>query len=71
MDLDALAVFLLIVAMAAVIQTVTGFAMGLIIVAVTTALGLLPILESAAIISILSMVNTILVLRSTPQRFDL
>ncbi|MGB1189363.1 MAG: TSUP family transporter [Pseudomonadales bacterium] len=70
MELGGIGVFLFIVAMAAVIQTVTGFAMGLIIVALTTALGLLPILESAAIISILSMVNTVLVLQSTPQRFD-
>ena len=65
MDLPTLGVFLLIVAFAAVTQTITGFAMGLIIVAATAALDLLSILEVTAIISIISMTNTWLVLRQS------
>ena len=67
MDLPTLAVFLVIVAFAAMTQTITGFAMGLIIVATTAALDLLSILEVTAIISIISMVNTLLVLQKSPR----
>mgnify|MGYP000844125316 CR=1 FL=1 len=65
MDLPTLSVFLLIVAFAAMAQTITGFAMGLIIVAATAALDLMSILEVTAIISIISMTNTYLVLRQS------
>ncbi|MEJ6671611.1 MAG: TSUP family transporter [Pseudomonadales bacterium] len=71
MDLPTLGLFLLIVAFAAVTQTITGFAMGLIIVAVTAALGILSILEVTAIISIISMVNTLLVLRQSRKGINL
>ena len=70
MDLLTVGLFLLIVAFAAITQTITGFAMGLIIVAVSTALDIMPLLEVTAIISIISMVNIILVLRGTVSRID-
>ena len=70
MDLAAIIIFLSIVAFAAVTQTVTGFAMGLIIVALSTALGIMTILEVTAIISIISLVNIVLVLRGSVARIN-
>ena len=71
MDLPTLGVFLLIVAFAALTQTITGFAMGLIIVAATAALDLFSILEVTAIISIISMTNTWLVLRQSRRGINM
>ena len=63
MELETLVIFLLIVAIAAAIQTITGFALGLVLVAMTTAVNLVEIRYSAAVIAIISMSHTALALR--------
>jgi uncharacterized membrane protein YfcA len=55
--------FLLLVIVGAYVQTITGFAMGLLIMGGVTILDLAPIAFSAAVVSILSWLNTILALR--------
>jgi uncharacterized protein len=62
--------FLLLVAIGAFIQTVSGFAMGLIIIAGATLLGLEEIAFSAAVISIVSLLNSAVALRTTHRRID-
>jgi len=57
--------FLLCVAVGAFIQTITGFAMGLIIIGGVTLFGLADISFAAAVISLISLVNTGVALRST------
>ena len=56
MDL-ALLIFLLLVACAGYVQTVAGFAMGMILIAGSSALGLYSLPVSTAVISLVSMVN--------------
>lgn len=63
MELETLVIFLLIVAIAAAIQTITGFALGLVLVAMTTAVDLVEIRYSAAVIALISMSHTVLALR--------
>ncbi len=63
MDFLDIAVFLLLVMVGAYVQTITGFAMGLLIVGGVTILGLAPITFTAAVVGILSLVNTSLILR--------
>ena len=63
MELETLIIFLLIVAVAAAVQTITGFALGLVLVAVTTAVNLVEISYSAAVIAIISMSHAAIALR--------
>jgi uncharacterized membrane protein YfcA len=56
--------FLAIVAIGALIQTITGFAMGLIIMAGITLFGLTDIAFAAAVVSFISLLNAALALRS-------
>lgn len=60
-----LAIFLVLVAIGAMIQSITGFAMGLIIMGGVTAIGVAEISFSAAVVSLISMVNTTVALRHT------
>ncbi|MDA0789082.1 MAG: sulfite exporter TauE/SafE family protein [Proteobacteria bacterium] len=62
--------FLLLVALGAFIQTVSGFAMGLIIIAGATLLGLAEIAFSAAVIGIISLVNSTVALRTSYRHID-
>jgi uncharacterized membrane protein YfcA len=62
-ELETLIIFLLIVAVAAAVQTITGFALGLVLVAVTTAVNLVEISYSAAVIAIISMSHAAIALR--------
>jgi uncharacterized membrane protein YfcA len=54
--------FWAIAALAAWVQTLTGFALGLILMGATGALGLMPVPQAAAITSLLVLVNAVLVL---------
>ena len=62
LDINSL-VFLLLVGLGGMVQTITGFAMGLIIMGGVTALGLAPLAETAAVVSVISLVNTLVALR--------
>ena len=55
-------IFWAIAALAAWVQTLTGFALGLILMGATGALGLMPVPQAAAITSLLVLVNAVLVL---------
>lgn len=62
--LDAnLLIFLALVAFGATVQTITGFAMGLMIIAGVAALNLTPISFAAAVISLISLLQTLIALR--------
>ena len=50
--------FLAVVALGAVVQTITGFAMGLLTMAGITLLGIADIAFAAAVVSFISMANT-------------
>ncbi len=62
--------FFSLVAMGAMVQTITGFAMGLIIIAGVTALGLAEISFSAAVVSFISLTNTAVALRHNHRHID-
>ncbi|MEX1237586.1 MAG: sulfite exporter TauE/SafE family protein, partial [Pseudomonadales bacterium] len=62
--------FLLLVAIGTLVQSITGFAMGLIIMGGVTALGLAEIAFSAAVVSLISMVNAVVALRHTYRYVD-
>jgi len=71
MTLDITSVlFLLLVFVGAVVQSLTGFAMALIILGGSAALGLAGISETAAVISILSLFNTGMALRYNYQHIN-
>ncbi|TKW65275.1 MAG: sulfite exporter TauE/SafE family protein [Paracoccus denitrificans] len=55
-------IFWAIAALAAWVQTLTGFALGLILMGATGALGLMPVPHAAAITSLLVLVNAVIVL---------
>lgn len=55
-------IYLLTIAIGSYIQTVTGFAMGLIIMGIATILQLAPVAFTAAVISVMALSNTILAL---------
>ncbi|MBA4492282.1 TSUP family transporter [Paracoccus sp. S1E-3] len=55
-------IFWAIAALAAWVQTLTGFALGLILMGATGALGLMPVPQAAAVTSLLVLVNSVLVL---------
>ena len=63
MDWIDTSLFLLLVMLGAYVQTIAGFAMGLLIMGGVTILNLAPIAFSAAVVSILSLLNTMLALR--------
>jgi uncharacterized membrane protein YfcA len=63
MDWIDTSLFLMLVMLGAYVQTITGFAMGLLIMGGVTILNLAPIAFSAAVVSILSLLNTLLALR--------
>ncbi|MFT7131654.1 MAG: putative membrane protein YfcA [Cyclobacteriaceae bacterium] len=62
--------FLLLVGLGAMVQTLTGFAMGLIIMGGVTALGLASISDTAAVVSLVSLLNTAVALRRSYQFID-
>ena len=60
MDLSALVVFGAVVFLGSYVQAVTGFAMGMLIVAVAGGLRLLSIPDLAATTSLLTIINVVL-----------
>jgi len=70
LGVDVVLPFLFLVAIGAAVQSITGFAMGLIIMGGVTALGLADIAFSAAVVSLISMVNTSVALRHTYKFID-
>ena len=62
--------FLALVALGAATQTVTGFAMGLVIVAGVAMLDIETVAFAAAVVGILSMVNSLVALRGATRRID-
>ncbi|MCK5809645.1 MAG: sulfite exporter TauE/SafE family protein [Cocleimonas sp.] len=60
MNEQTIFIFLLAIAIGAYVQTVTGFAMGLIIMGITASLQLMPISFIAAVISLTGLTNVIL-----------
>ena len=52
------------------VQTATGFAMGLIIMGGVTALGLADIGKTAAVVGFISLVNALVALRTTHRFMD-
>jgi len=65
-----LGVFLLLVAFASFIQSVTGFALGLVLMGVVTALGLADIVFSAAVVSFIALVNSATAIRTQWRGVD-
>lgn len=70
MEIVDAGLFLLFVAIGAYVQTLTGFAMGLLIMGAVTFLDLAPVAFSAAVVSLLSLLNTILALRYSLKFVD-
>ena len=66
-DTIDLSAFLLLLAVGAYVQTVTGFALGLVVMGAVTVFGLAPIAFSAVIVSISSLSNALLALRGDRQ----
>lgn len=63
MDLATLILFLLATAIGSYVQAVAGFAMGMIIIAVTVGGGVVSVPVITAVVSLLSLVNIVLALR--------
>lgn len=63
MDLPGLAAFLAIIAVGSFVQALSGFALSLIVLGAVTVLNLAPIAFTAAVVSIVSLLNGLLVLR--------
>jgi uncharacterized protein len=63
--------FLALVAVGAAVQSITGFAMALIVMGGVTALGVADISFSAAVVSLISMANAVLALRHSYKSVDL
>jgi uncharacterized membrane protein YfcA len=69
LDINSL-IFLLLVGVGAMVQTITGFAMGLIIMGGVTILGLAGLAETAAVVSLISLANTLVALRRCYRVID-
>lgn len=65
-----LALFLLFVTIGALVQAITGFALALIVMGAVTALNLADISTSAAIVSLIALMNTTLALRKSYRSAD-
>lgn len=70
MELIDAGLFLAFVAFGAFVQTITGFAMGLMIMGGVTVLHVAPISLSAAVVSFVSLVNTVTALRRGVRHID-
>ncbi|HIG39974.1 MAG: sulfite exporter TauE/SafE family protein [bacterium] len=62
--------FLLLVALGAMVQTITGFAMGLIVMGGVTAMALADMGASAAVVGFISLVNALIALRHSHRLID-
>lgn len=68
--LPALLTFWVVAALAAWVQTLTGFALGLILMGAVAALGLMPVTQAAEVTSVLVLVNAALVLARDRRLID-
>lgn len=71
MTIDIIISFLAILAIATYIQTVAGFALGIILMGAVTVFELLPIAFTSVIISIVTLVNSLLVVKSSYRSLNL
>ncbi|PVZ65420.1 sulfite exporter TauE/SafE family protein [Pelagibaculum spongiae] len=71
MDGVTLAAFLLIVGVGSYVQTVTGFALGMIVMGGVTLAGLLPIQFTSAVVSLLAISNGVFALKGRWNQLDL
>jgi len=71
MDICSLLVFLALVALGSYIQTVTGFAIALIVTGGVTALGLAPIAFTANLVSLVALANTATAVQGRHSHIDL
>jgi uncharacterized membrane protein YfcA len=62
--------FLVLVALGSAVQTVTGFALGLILMGSVTAFGLVDIVFSAAVVSLIALMNACIALRRQYRHID-
>lgn len=70
MILDTLLPFMAILAVATYVQTVTGFALGMIVMGAVTIFGLVPIAFTSVIISAVTVFNSFFVLKGEYRTFD-
>lgn len=70
MILETILPFMAILAVATYVQTVTGFALGMIVMGAVTIIGLVPIAFTSVIISIVSLFNCFFVLKGEFRTFD-
>lgn len=69
-ELNTLLIFLAITACATYMQTVTGFALGMIVMGSVTALDLVPITFSSVVVSIITFVNGVVAVKGNIQALD-
>lgn len=70
MILESILPFMAILAVATYVQTVTGFALGMIVMGAVTVFGLVPIAFTSVIISAVSLFNCFFVLKGEFRTFD-
>ncbi|WP_271270903.1 sulfite exporter TauE/SafE family protein [Aliamphritea hakodatensis] len=70
MDLITLLVFTGIIAFATYVQTVTGFALGMIVMGTVTAINLVPIAFTAVVISAVTLINGLFALKGNLRAVD-
>lgn len=63
--------FITIIAFATYVQTVTGFALGIIVMGAVTALDLVPIAFTSVVISLVTFINGVVVLKGNMKAVDL
>ena len=70
MTLETMLPFIAILAVATYVQTVTGFALGMIVMGAVTIFGLVPIAFTSVIISTVTLFNCLFVLKGEFRTFD-
>lgn len=70
MNLDALIPFIAIIAFATYVQTVTGFALGMIVMGAVTTFDLVPIAFTSVIVSTVTFINGIVALKGNLKALD-
>ncbi|WP_417227207.1 TSUP family transporter [Amphritea sp.] len=71
MDLTTLISFLVIIAFATYVQTVTGFALGMIVMGAVTTFDLVPVAFTSVVISVVSLINGAVALKGNFKSVDL
>jgi uncharacterized membrane protein YfcA len=71
MDLIPLISFILIIAFATYVQTVTGFALGMIVMGAVTTFDLVPIAFTSVVISVVTFINGVVALKGNFEAVDI